>query len=209
VSVWALVPVKSLHATKQRLCQALDARQRRQLSEFMLREILTTLATVRGLAGVAVVTPEPIDLVTGPRHITDPGGGLNAALDSGIRVLAGDGAQSVVVLPADIPFAAPQEVESLLSVGREAEVVIVPDRSGSGTNALFLSPPTAIQPIFGPDSFRRHVHRAQAGGLRTRSLSLPGIGFDIDTPGDLNRLRRRVAGSPAFGFLDTLVTAAE
>jgi 2-phospho-L-lactate guanylyltransferase (CobY/MobA/RfbA family) len=40
-------------------------------------------------------------------------------------------------------------------------------------------------------------------------LPVPGIGFDIDTPDDLDRLRIRVAGRAAYGFLDNLVTAAE
>ena len=209
MSVWALVPVKSLHTAKQRLGQVLSPDQRRQLTEIMLQELLMTLAAVRGLTGVAIVTPEPIDFVSGPRHIADPGGGLNMALDRGMRVLVADGAQAVVVLPADIPFATHWEVEELLRSSRDAEVVVAPDHRGSGTNALYLSPPMAIQPAFGPDSFARHVQHAKECGLRTRSLSLAGIGFDIDTPSDLDRLRLRVTGRAAYGFLGNLVTAAE
>jgi len=209
VSVWAIIPVKSLQASKQRLCHVLGQDQRRQLTEIMLQDMLATLAAVRGLAGVAIVTPELVEFVSGARHIADPGGGLNVALDRGIRVLAADGAQAVVVLPADIPFATPWELEDLLTVGREFEVVVVPDHGGAGTNALYLAPPMAIQPTFGPNSFRQHLQQAESRGLRTRSLSFSGIGFDIDTPDDLDRLRIRVAGRAAYGFLGNFVTAAE
>ena len=43
-------------------------------------------------------------------------------------------------------------------------VTIVPDRHGSGTNALLLTPPDAIEPGFGPGSFERHRRRAAAAG---------------------------------------------
>ena len=42
--------------------------------------------------------------------------------------------------------------------------MIVPDRHGSGTNALLLDPPTVITPAFGPGSFARHAALAAAAG---------------------------------------------
>ena len=43
-------------------------------------------------------------------------------------------------------------------------VTIVPDRHGTGTNALLLDPPDAIAPSFGPGSFERHRQAAEAAG---------------------------------------------
>lgn len=207
MSVWALVPVKSRHLAKRRLCRALAPSQRVQLTETMLRALLTALSQVRGLAGVAVVTPEALDLDPGPRLIADPGGGLNAALDRGIRVLTDAGASGVVVLPADIPFATAAEIEYLLAAGRDSPVVVVPDRGGTGTNALWLAPPTCLAPAFGPDSFQRHLRLAEECGLAARALPLPGIGFDIDTPADLAHLQARTAARAADGVSDAMVAA--
>jgi 2-phospho-L-lactate guanylyltransferase len=67
-------------------------------------------------------------------------------------------------------------------------VVIVPDRHGTGTNALVLSPPDAIEPSFGPGSLERHVAAAEAAGIPHRVEEIPGLALDVDTPGDLAEL---------------------
>jgi 2-phospho-L-lactate guanylyltransferase len=67
-------------------------------------------------------------------------------------------------------------------------VVIVPDRHGTGTNALVLSPPDAIEPAFGPGSFARHVAAAEAAGVPHRVEEVPGLALDVDTPDDLAEL---------------------
>jgi 2-phospho-L-lactate/phosphoenolpyruvate guanylyltransferase len=80
------------------------------------------------------------------------------------------------------------------AVGARAEVAIVPDRHGSGTNALLLSPPDAITPAFGPDSRARHLDLARSAGVTVRVEHLPSLLLDIDTGEDLAVLRERLAG---------------
>ncbi len=72
------------------------------------------------------------------------------------------------------------------------EVVIVPDRHGTGTNALLLTPPDAIEPAFGPGSFARHRELAGTAGV----AELPSLTLDIDTPEDLATLLAGSAGAP-------------
>jgi 2-phospho-L-lactate guanylyltransferase len=67
-------------------------------------------------------------------------------------------------------------------------VVIVPDRHGTGTNALVLTPPDAIAPSFGPGSFARHVALAEAAGVPHRVERVSALELDVDTPGDLAEL---------------------
>ena len=64
----------------------------------------------------------------------------------------------------------------------------MPDRHGTGTNALVLSPPDAIEPSFGPDSLERHVAAAEAAGVPHRVEEVPGLALDVDTPDDLAAL---------------------
>ena len=66
-----------------------------------------------------------------------------------------------------LPHARPGELDALLQSTRRRgpEVVIVPDRHGTGTNGLLLAPPDAIAPSFGPGSCERHRALARAAGV--------------------------------------------
>ena len=66
-------------------------------------------------------------------------------------------------------------------------VVIAPDRLGTGTNGLALSPPGIIGFRFGAGSFAAHRAEAQAAGVEPAVVVRPGLAFDLDTPEDLAR----------------------
>ena len=64
-------------------------------------------------------------------------------------------------------------------------MLVVPDRHGTGTNALVLDPPDAIEPSFGPDSCQRHQRLAGASGVHCEVVEVPSLALDVDTPDDL------------------------
>ena len=86
--------------------------------------------------------------------------------------------------------------------------MIVPDRHGSGTNGLLLSPPDAIAPSFGPDSCARHRALAERAGARWRLERPPSLLLDIDTGADLAVLRERLAAAPAHAARTRCVLAS-
>ena len=57
--ICAVVPLKDTSEAKQRLAGVLDLAQRRQLALAMFEQVLTTLAAMRELAGIRVVTVDP------------------------------------------------------------------------------------------------------------------------------------------------------
>jgi 2-phospho-L-lactate guanylyltransferase len=77
----------------------------------------------------------------------------------------------------------------------EASVVIVPDRHGTGTNGLLLTPPDAIPPSFGPDSCERHKALAKEAGADYRVEQPTSLLLDIDTGADLTVLRERLSSA--------------
>jgi 2-phospho-L-lactate/phosphoenolpyruvate guanylyltransferase len=140
--------------------------------------------------------------------------GQSAAAQAGVRAAVERGAERVLLVPGDCPALDPDEVSRLLARGGPPpHVVIVPDRHGSGTNALLLAPPDALAPAFGAGSFARHAARARAAGAAVKVCELPSLGLDVDTPDDLAALRAALAAHPQAaprtrGVLDRLVAAA-
>jgi 2-phospho-L-lactate guanylyltransferase len=184
----AILPVKSFNAAKQRLAGMLGAGSRQALAQAMFSDVLTTLRHVPGLDAVAVVTSDRVaeSAALGERvqvlRDTEQTG-QSAATLIGIRYAQAAGYERVLLVPGDTPLVDPEDVGRLL--GLETAVAIVPDRHGTGTNALLISPPDAIAPSFGPGSFERHVVAARAAAVGYSIERVPGLMFDVDTPDDL------------------------
>ncbi len=193
-ATWALVPVKDLERAKRRLAGALDPAARRGLSLAMLADVLDALAATPGLDGAAVVSRDA-DVTAlarrrGLRVIPEAGTCLNAAVAQATNVLSAEGCARLLVVPADLPLADPEEIAQILAALPEAPgLTLVPDRHGVGTNALACVPPSVIAPSFGADSFARHLEAARDAGIPATVLRLPGLGLDIDTPEDLRAFK--------------------
>lgn len=198
--VVALVPVRSLSGAKSRLGEPLDPEERADLILALLRRAVEAALGSSRLAGAMVVSMDP-DLVAkaramGAASLQQHVGGLNEALAQG-RSAAG-AATAVVVLPADLPGVTASEIDRMVETAelalREAPnrpvVVLVPDRHGSGTNALLLAPPNAIDFRFGEGSRAAHAAAAEAAGASYLELDGP-LSFDVDTPDDLLEADRR------------------
>jgi 2-phospho-L-lactate guanylyltransferase len=191
VTTIAILPVKSFGAAKQRLAGTLEAAPRRALAEAMLSDVLASLRRVQGLDGVAVVTADPaaesIALRDRVPVLEDPeqAGQSRAAL-IGIRHAQDAGFDRALLVPGDTPLLDPAEVADLLD--RAPAVAIVPDRHLTGTNALLLTPPDAIEPSFGPGSLARHTAAANAAGVDYSVERAATLELDVDTPEDLAEL---------------------
>jgi 2-phospho-L-lactate/phosphoenolpyruvate guanylyltransferase len=193
----AILPVKSFNAAKQRLAGMLGAGSRQALAQAMFSDVLTALRHVPGLDAVAVVTSDRVaeSAALGERvqvlRDTEQAG-QSAATLIGIRYAQAAGYERVLLVPGDTPLVDPEDVGRLLGV--ETAVAIVPDRHGTGTNALLISPPDAIAPSFGPGSFERHVVAARAAAVGYSIERVPGLMFDVDTPDDLADLSTELDG---------------
>jgi 2-phospho-L-lactate guanylyltransferase len=197
----AILPIKSFGAAKQRLSASLGGGSRQALAQAMFSDVLGSLRHAPELEAIAVVTANPAARMaagrTGAIVLDDPDeAGQSAAAAIGIHHALGHGYERALLVPGDTPLLDPRELAGLLAraEAEETPVAIVPDRHRTGTNALLLAPPDAIEPSFGSDSLARHIEAAGDAGLDHRIEELPSLMLDVDTPADLAELGERLDG---------------
>jgi 2-phospho-L-lactate guanylyltransferase len=188
----AILPVKSFGAAKQRLSHLLGQGSREALAQAMFSDVLASLRRVKGLDAIAVVTDDSRaeSAARGGRVVVlrdrDETGQSDAARIGIAHAVAGH-FERVLLVPGDTPLLDPLEIDGLLTraTAEHLDAVIVPDRAGSGTNALLLRPPGAFEPSFGPGSLERHIDAASRGGIKFRVQRVRSLMHDVDTPDDL------------------------
>jgi 2-phospho-L-lactate guanylyltransferase len=201
VNATAILPVKRFDAAKRRLSIGIDEQRRAELIEAMVADVLEAIGRARAIERTILVSSEPaaaeIAVAAGALVIPDSAeAGHVAAALAGIARAEAEGAGSVVLLAGDCPLLDPHELDRLLTGVPERYVGIVPDRHGTGTNALLLSPPNAIVPAFGEGSRARHVAAARAAGVPYGVEELASLGLDLDTPADVIALTRELESRP-------------
>jgi len=188
----AILPVKNFGEAKQRLSDLLGHGSREALAQAMFSDVLAALRKVKGLDAIAVVTGDARaeSAAGGARVIVlrdRNQSGQSDATRIGIAHAAECHFERVLLVPGDTPLIDPVEIDGLLTRAAtdEQDAVIVPDRAGTGTNALLLAPPDAIAPSFGTGSLERHVEAATDAGIRFRVEGVRSLMHDVDTPDDL------------------------
>ena len=188
-----LVPVKNLSNAKQRLSSVLTPEERFELAQAMCEDVLGTLASWQKRPEVAVVTSDPFaeDVASyfGFQTIADKvNPGETEAIAMATAHCQSLGADSTLVIPADIPLIEASELQKILDSAPPEGTVLVPDAARRGTNAAFRRPAALFPLHFGNDSYLPHLTSAQATGLPCLVMKLPGIARDIDRPEDLREL---------------------
>jgi 2-phospho-L-lactate/phosphoenolpyruvate guanylyltransferase len=188
-----LIPVKNLSSAKQRLASVLDQPSRTALAQAMLNDVLSTLYSWQSRPQVAIVTSDPYAIKLAEEYrfeiIPDSDNpGETGAIEMATQTCVERGAESTLVIPADIPLIQSWELEEILKHAPAEGSVLVPAADGRGTNAAFRRPANLFPLRFGNDSFKPHHAAAQATGKPCVVLNLPGIAVDVDNPSDLREL---------------------
>jgi 2-phospho-L-lactate/phosphoenolpyruvate guanylyltransferase len=196
----AIVPVKELTVANGRLNGLLSEEERTRLAEALFLDLIVKLPRSRCIDDVLVVTADTsIARQAGwfghKVLVQEADIGHAEAAAAGAQAALADGAQRVAMLPVDCPMLDTDELDAHL--GRSARTaLIVPDRHGTGTNALMLNPPDLFLPAFGEDSCARHVSRARATGQSFALERVESLEVDLDTPEDFTLLRDQLLLDP-------------
>ena len=198
----AILPIKSFSQAKQRLRARAE---RRRPARAGRRDVRRRAGGAAPRSGARADrrgqrrSRRPADrrAATARTVVEDDERGHNAAATKGIQAALEDGIERALLVPGDCPLLDPKELEELLAhPAGERSALIVPDRHGTGTNALLLTPPDVLAPSFGPDSCRRHMADAEAAGVPAEVVEVACLALDVDTPDDLEALQRHLARHP-------------
>ena len=115
-----LLPVKNLASAKQRLAAVLDQPTRTELAQFMLLDILETLANWPDHPEVGIVTSDPFALQLARQfHFTviadHANRGETDAIETATRFCQEHGIQNTLVIPGDIPLTQSWELEKIIA----------------------------------------------------------------------------------------------
>lgn len=182
--VTAVVPVKRLAFAKSRL--AVPADQRRALVLAFALDTISALADSPLVAGVLVVTSDPVVARCvrrlEVRVIPDQGTGLRQAVRGGIELASAWRPETgVAVVPADLPCLRAADVTQVVADGSDSQGAFVPDRSGTGTTLVIYPPGRRALTRYGPGSAAGH----RSLGLRALDHAPAGARHDVDSLADL------------------------
>ena len=200
MKTFAILPMKTFGEAKQRLDEELQPGPRRALAEAMFCDVLVALRRANAIDQVLVVSSDHgaqrIAGGYGAMVLEEPDSGHSDAATQGVREAIELGADRALLVPGDCPLLDPAEVDELIARPAPARsALIVPDRHGTGTNALLLTPPDSMAPSFGPGSCRRHAAEAQAAGIAGEIVTVASLALDVDTPDDLATVQATLAAT--------------
>ena len=200
--IHVVLPLRSVSGGKARLGEALDAEEREELVLGLLLHCLSVLASWPRCERIHLVSPDPVLAAVTAHAGADIvvhrqlGEGLNEGVRLGVVAAEEDGAASVLVLPGDLPLLTVDALDELVlaadaalaAAGGGPLVAITPSDARGGTNALLLHPPDVIAPCFGSASLEAHLRAAEAADAAVQVVDDAVLGFDLDTPDDLELL---------------------
>lgn len=186
-----IIPVKPPREGKSRLAAVLPEARRYDLNLRLLSHTFAQAAALKDIAEIHVVSRSPEVIADAANRgfaacVEPDGFELNGAVALAAKAAAAAGATETMILPVDLPWLSSDRLRAVIDEFRSAaDVLIITDRAGGGTNLLLWRPLMTATFCYGVGSAAGHAERAAALGLRVAVRQDRHLSFDIDTPEDL------------------------
>jgi 2-phospho-L-lactate guanylyltransferase len=154
----------------------------------MAAHTVETLRASEQVSAIALVTSDGyLAQRLATEHVADPGD-LNSGLAAAAGWAVSVGADSLLIVPADLPLLSVGAIRVLVRAGRKSRSAAIAGTRDGGTGALLLSPPDILEPSFGPQSYGRHIEQAHRRRIPIVEVRHESLTHDLDTPDDLREL---------------------
>jgi len=167
----------------------------------MLGDVLDAVEQAREVGGILVLSSdgEARDVSRSRGHdiLSFPASSLNVEVARAARNAEQKGAKAAIVVMADLPLLTGWVLDTLIREGGlHAPLVVAGDWRGTGTNILYLRPPTLLHPRFGPGSLGEHLEAARRAGLKCIYFTSMETSLDLDDEEAIARFIRIAESNP-------------
>lgn len=224
---FAIIPVKKFENSKTRLSPILSEGERVELARLMLQDTLATLGQLDVLHGLLVVSSDRRAQEIARNHgatfiFEEKDAGVNSAVALADRHCVSAGADTSVVVPQDLPLLNAGDLAEFFRVAQSGDdgdyasrdsdkgkrkcIVICPSLRYDGTNVLLRQPPAVIKTHYDNNSYEMHIKAAESAGAAVHVVRAERLMFDVDTPGDVEQLRRIKGAATARATAEFLMS---
>ena len=195
MKIAALVPVKQFELSKTRL--ELTKNQKIVLTELMLKFTIINLKKCKSISAIVTISEdervEKISKIYETKFLFSKEKGVNFAIDAGDNYCKEKMVKSNIIVPIDLIFLNPYEIELLLFVARKHQrcSIIVPSMRMDGTNILLRQPFNMFETSYDNNSYFNHIQSSKKANAQTIIIKSVNLSEDLDTMDDYNRIIAR------------------
>ncbi len=190
--VAAVLAVVPLGNSGEESARPFSKRERRELPEAMLLDVLDALVGSRLVDKVAVVSKESdllslVDEYPAEGILGEDDDDVDAALERGLALLPSE-MEALMLIPYLLPLLKPQDVAFL--AGRALDgprAIIVPSPTSEGTSLLISNPPDVVPVRFREYSYKLHYEEALSRSVPVEVYALDAA-LGVTQTSDLGRV---------------------
>jgi 2-phospho-L-lactate/phosphoenolpyruvate guanylyltransferase len=192
LKIAAIIPVKQFELSKTRL--DLTRNQKIVLTELMLKFTILNLKKCKSISTIVTISlddrVERISKYYGIKFVLSEEKGVNFAIGVGDDYCKENLVKSNIIVPIDLVFLNPFELELLLVEARKHQKcsIIVPSMRMDGTNLLLRQPFNLFKTSYDNNSYFNHILSSKNSSAQTVIIRSNNLSEDLDTMDDFNRI---------------------
>jgi 2-phospho-L-lactate guanylyltransferase len=192
LKIAAIIPVKQFEFSKTRL--DLTRNQKIVLTELMLKFTILNLKKCKSISTIVTISQddrvERISKYYGIKFVLSEEKGVNFAIGVGDDYCKENLVKSNIIVPIDLVFLNPFELELLLAEARKHQKcsIIVPSMRMDGTNLLLRQPFNLFKTSYDNNSYFNHISSSKNSSAQTVIIRSNNLSEDLDTMDDFNRI---------------------
>jgi 2-phospho-L-lactate guanylyltransferase len=190
-----IVPFKNYKSAKSRMRKDLSDEETEKIVENMLRHVLTEVSKSQMSDASFLITKDEeaislgkqigVETIEEKEQINE-----STSVDLATKILIRRGATSVLRIPGDLPLLTYNDIDIVFRESIETNsCILVPSKSGKGTNAILRRPPDIIKSCFGEDSLRKHKKEFDRKQVQYKIVKNKNIELDLDCLEDLQEFK--------------------